>query len=216
MKPQPFTLRYFQGAAKKTLAAQKGVSLIMVMLIMVVVAMLGISGVQISMMAERGARNDRDIQIAFQAAEAALLDAEFDINSKASSARASKPFHKDNVFIDGTFPQDCGNSGDSVGLCKKNDEGQVPAWLDVDFTDTSTTARTVEFGKFTGREFPVGTVGIQPSQKPRYIIELLKKESAAEDASPYYRVTAMGFGSRPDIQIILQTVYRYSDPEDLE
>ncbi len=214
MKPQPFTLRYFQGAAKKTLAAQKGVSLIMVMLIMVVVAMLGISGVQISMMAERGARNDRDIQIAFQAAEAALLDAEFDINSKASSARASKPFLKMN--LNSFFLQDCGNSDDTVGLCREHGPGQVPAWLDVDFTDTSTTARTVEFGKFTGREFPVGTVGIQPSQKPRYIIELLKKESAAEDASPYYRVTAMGFGSRPDIQIILQTVYRYSDPEDLE
>lgn len=214
MKPQPSILRYFKGVAKKSLAGQKGVSLIMVMLIMVVVSMLGISGVQISMMAERGARNDRDIQIAFQAAEAALLDAEFDINSKKSSARASKPFFKMNLNT--FFLQGCGNSDDSVGLCRENGPGQVPAWLDVDFTDTSTTARTVEFGKFTGREFPVGTVGIQPSQKPRYIIELLDKKTATEDASPYYRVTAMGFGSRPDIQIILQTVYRYSDPEDLE
>ena len=216
MKQQPSIPHDVQGAAKSTLVAQQGVSLIMVMLIMVVVAMLGISGVQIAMMAERGARNDRDMQIAFQAAEAALLDAEFDITNKTSSARATKPFSKANIAT--SFLPDCGNSGDLLGLCKGEDENIVPAWLKVDFSDTSGSAKTVEFGKFTGREFPVGTAGIQPSKKPRYIIELLVKgtKTVSEDDMPYFRITAMGFGPRPDIQVILQIVYRYSDPEDLE
>ena len=225
MKQQPSIPRDVQGAAKSTLVAQQGMSLIMVMLIMVVVAMLGISGVQIAMMAERGARNDRDMQIAFQAAEAALLDAEFDITNKnTSTARATKPFSKANIAT--SFLPDCGSSGDLLGLCKGEEKNIVPSWLIVDFTDKSASASTVEFGKFTGREFPVGTAGIQPSKKPRYIIEWLKDAvsvtrdaatgKSTENSSFYFRVTAMGFGPRPDIQVILQTVYRYSDPKDLE
>ena len=58
---------------------QNGASLIMVMMILIVVSLLGVSGAQIGLMSERGARNDRDIQMAWQAAEAALIDAEFDM-----------------------------------------------------------------------------------------------------------------------------------------
>lgn len=187
---------------------QRGVSLIMVMLIMVVVSMLGISGVQIAMMAERGARNDRDFQIAFQAAEAALIDAEFDITSKiTASARTSKPFDKDNLEF--SFFADCAGTGDSLGLCKENPNGLPPAWLQVDFTDTSNSAKTIEFGKFTGRAFKVGNTGIQPAQRPRYIIELLRDyKSSSQPPEPYFRVTAMGFGPRADIQVVLQMMYR--------
>ncbi|MBP9942440.1 MAG: hypothetical protein KBF33_13790, partial [Comamonas sp.] len=102
------------SAANSAMTAQQGVSLIMVMLIMVVVSMLGIGGVQIAMMAERGARNDRDMQIAFQAAEAALIDAEFDINNKiAASKRTVNPFDKDNARF--LFVADCAGSGNSLG-----------------------------------------------------------------------------------------------------
>ena len=187
---------------------QRGMSLIMVMLIMVVISMLGISGVQISMMAERGARNDRDLQIAFQAAEAALIDAEFDITYKTASARVAKPFDKDNLEF--YFLPDCTGTGDSLGLCKENlDPLLPPVWLQVDFTDTTNAAKTIEFGKFTGRAFKVGTAGIQPVKKPRYIIELLRDyKSSAQPPDPYFRVTAMGFGPRADIQVVLQMMYR--------
>lgn len=203
---QPTKHSSAQTAAKGTTAQQRGVSLIMVMLIMVVVAMLGVSGVQIAMMAERGARNDRDMQIAFQAAEAALIDAEFDINNKsAGSKRAVNPFDKNNARF--LFVADCAGSGDSLGLCAEKGPTEVPDWLKVDFTDTSSSAKTVEFGKFTGRVFPVGSAGIQPYQKPRYLIELLNDDKKAE-FTPYFRITAMGFGPRQDIQVVLQTVYR--------
>ncbi|HUD33331.1 MAG TPA: PilX N-terminal domain-containing pilus assembly protein, partial [Variovorax sp.] len=71
--------------------SQRGVSLIVVLLILVVVSVLGVGGAQIALMAERGSRNDRDMQVAWQAAEAALMDAEFDIhgpNTAAASRRA--------------------------------------------------------------------------------------------------------------------------------
>ncbi len=194
------------SAANSAMTAQQGVSLIMVMLIMVVVSMLGIGGVQIAMMAERGARNDRDMQIAFQAAEAALIDAEFDINNKiAASKRTVNPFDKDNARF--LFVADCAGSGNSLGLCAEKAAAEVPDWLKVDFTDATTSAKTVEFGKFTGRAFPVGAAGIQPYQKPRYLIELLN-DAGSKDFTPYFRIPAMGFGPRQDIQVVLQTVYR--------
>jgi type IV pilus assembly protein PilX len=58
---------------------QRGVTLIIVLLILVVVTILGIGGAQIALLGERSTRYDRDYLVASQAAEAALMDAEFDI-----------------------------------------------------------------------------------------------------------------------------------------
>ena len=68
----------------------RGVSLIVVLLILVVVSILGVSGIQLAMMGERGTRNDRDQQIAWQAAEAALMDAEFDIEGLPASSTTKR------------------------------------------------------------------------------------------------------------------------------
>lgn len=68
----------------------RGVSLIVVLLILVVVSILGVSGIQVAMMGERGTRNDRDQQIAWQAAEAALMDAEFDIEGLPASSTSKR------------------------------------------------------------------------------------------------------------------------------
>jgi type IV pilus assembly protein PilX len=63
-------------------------------------------------------------------------------------------------------------------------------------------------GTFTGRTFATGNVGVQPAQAPRYIIELLP--DPFDNKSVVYRVTAMGFGPRVDIQAVLQMIYRVS------
>ena len=54
---------------------QRGASLIVSLLMLVAVLVLGISAAQIALQGEKASRNDRDRQIAFQAAEAALMDA---------------------------------------------------------------------------------------------------------------------------------------------
>lgn len=197
---------------------ERGVSLIMVMLVLVVVSLLGVSAVKISILGERSARNDRDYQVAFQAAEAALLDAEIDMNGPGTAPR------KDAVFTPGNdiaFLSGCGTQGTSKGLCSVNIAGK-PAWLTINFA--ATDAPAVVFGDFTGRPFDFGSVGIKPVQKPRYIIESFPNSEVfvnkgSSDASKSqelkrsqtpkaYRVTAMGFGTRPDIQVVLQTVFR--------
>ncbi|MDP9965965.1 type IV pilus assembly protein PilX [Variovorax paradoxus] len=188
---------------------ERGASLIVVMLILIIVSILGVGGAQIATMAERGSRNDRDIQVAWQAAEAALMDAEFDIHGPGTASRKAvfTDMHNTNDFVAG-----CGASGNSRGLCALVETGK-PAWLVANFTDDATNAKTVPFGLFTGRTFAAGTTGIQPAKVPRYIIEPipdpLNRDKTFEKPPTYiYRVTAMGFGPRDDIQAVAQILYR--------
>lgn len=191
--------------------AQDGASLIVIMLILVVVSILGVSGIQLAMMGERGTRNDRDQQVAWQSAEAALIDAEFDIEGlPASSTNKRNTVFKLKETDISQFIQDCGNSGQSIGLCMLNASGK-PAWLTVDFTDTSSGASTTQFGTYTGRDFPSGSKGIQPARPPRYVIEPIPDPNEANTkAQPryVYRVTAMGFGPNAETQAVVQMIYR--------
>lgn len=188
-----------------------GASLIVVMLILVIVSILGVSGIQIAMMGERATRNDRDQQVAWQAAEAALIDAEFDIEGlPAAFADKRNIVFKSKETDIAKFIPDCGDSGPSKGLCALNAAGK-PAWLTVDFTTTATNAPTTAFGTFTGRTFPSGSAGIQPVRPPRYIIEPIPDPNEANTkAQPryVYRVTAMGFGPSVDTQAVVQMIYR--------
>lgn len=201
---------------KSAVLQQKGVSLIIVLLILVIVSILGAGGAQIAMMAERGSRNDRDMQVAWQAAEAALMDAEFDIHGRqgvpGSRQIIFKNMHDENSFVSG-----CGQEVMDRGLCTLNTTG-LPAWLSVDFTATDNKARTAVFGEFTGRTFAASSggasVGVQPAQAPRYIIEPIRdhvtdRNMGYGSAVNYvFRVTAMGFGPRPDIRAVSQIIYR--------
>ena len=190
-----------------------GVSLIVVLLILVVVSILGVSGIQLAMMGERGTRNDRDQQIAWQAAEAALMDAEFDIEGlpASSTTKRNSIFKSKDTQIE-KFKSGCGTSDQETGLCALNDTG-TPAWLTVDFTLTGTSAPTVQFGTFTGRDFPSGSKGVQPVRPPRYVIEPIRDPRFARtrpvtEQLYVYRVTAMGFGPNAETQAVVQMIYR--------
>ena len=217
-------------------ATQRGASLIVVLLILIVVSILGVGSAQIALMAERGARNDRDLQVAWQAAEAALVDAEIDITTPAANASApatargvvfgmgvvgtpARNVQSEKVNIN-NFVNDCGDSISTGlggvktwGLCSLPITGK-PAWLRVNFSDTSSSAHTVPFGTFSGRGYATGNIGVQPTRPPRYIIEAIRDEGAAsrdktaQDPKFIYRVTSMGFGPREDIQAVMQMTYR--------
>lgn len=188
---------------------QRGVTLVVVLLILVVVTILGIGGAQIALLGERSTRYDRDYLIASQAAEAALMDAEFDLRgpNTSGSARVAQ-FTQDNL---GIFVPGCSNNSGTRGLCAAYDPGVKPVWAQVDFLDVSSTARTVEFGTYTGRAFDAGTSGgIKPARKPRYIIELVDDVEGTDARRPpkMYRVTAMGFGPRTDVQVVMQIAFK--------
>lgn len=190
---------------------QRGASLIVVLILLIVVSLLGVGSIQIATMGERSARNDRDQQIAWQAAEAALMDAalEIDPNGLGSGSRRSTfaPSTDTSAFVLG-----CGNSSTNRGLCAETSAGP-PAWLTVDFMATSTSAKTAKWGEFTSRgDYPSGG-GLKSYQPPRYVIEAIKEPSEVQtkgipEAHYVYRVTAMGFGPRQDIQAVMQMIYR--------
>jgi type IV pilus assembly protein PilX len=190
--------------------AQKGASLLIALLMLIVILLLGISAAQLALQGEKASRNDRDRQTAFQAAEAGLMDAERDIeNSPDPTQSRSYLFASDNAkdFIDG-----CGNSGNSLGLCNPAPKGAPPLWQTIDFLDQTESARTVPYGTFTGQKFQTGG-GSLPGHPPRYIIELMTDTRAGlsankEDIAYIYRITAIGFGMRESTQVVLQTIYR--------
>ena len=208
-------------------AKERGVSLIVVLLLLVVVSMLGVASMQIATMGERGARNDRDMQLAWQSAENALVDAEVDLSgpNTAPANRTGKTPPAATVPAGG-----CVAGGAWQGFCGPSAPTAKPTWLLIDFTDTSNTAPSVAMGTFTGRTFAnagqaAGT-GIQPALAPRYILEEVMPKghesgrsvtASYESAAPsgtragdgaVYRVTAMGFGPRSTTQAVLQTIYR--------
>ena len=199
-------------------AGQRGASLIIVLIVLTIVSLLGVAGIQVSMMSERGARNDRDMQLAWQSAESALIDAELELFVVPTVGSAStrqdilfdslgKEKPKSLSYVDG-----CG-TGTQVGLCNPIATGK-PVWLTVPFTLTGSAAQSASYGQFTGRTFAAGTLGIQPAAVPRYIVELINvpglgnRDQGNLESIPLYRVTAMGFGPRTDVQAVVQMIYR--------
>jgi type IV pilus assembly protein PilX len=171
---------------------QRGVSLVIVLLFLVMLSILGTTAIQTSSLEEKMTGNERDRQIAFEAAEAALRDAEREISL---SLTPSSPFVS--TCVD--------------GLCMPSTTA-VAQWEAVDWL--SATPR--EYGAFTGAgAYPV--TGL--ANTPRYIIELLPRmlptsgNSAGLGARPSttagtpYRITAVGWGKRPTTQVQLQSVY---------
>jgi type IV pilus assembly protein PilX len=187
----------------------EGFSLIMVLLLLVVVTVLGVGAAQLSLMNERSARNDRDGEIALQAAEAALIDAELDIlgPNPGTAARLCLFNNKDVApFVEG-----CG-SGANLGLCAPSEPGTMPAWMTADLSPRGT--RSVAYGTFTGQKYVVGK-GATPAALPRYIVEVMRnnggwqanrlESASAGNATNIFRVTAIGFGVEVETQVVLQT-----------
>lgn len=195
--------------------SRKGAALIVSLLMLVAVLMIGMSAAKIALQNEKASRNDRDRQIAFQAAEAALIDAELDIENAADhGVSRSALFSKDSAL---GFPSEeealCHAGGDNqfLGLCHSGTKNAVPTWLAVDFNDVNVvTMHTVPYGRFTGQRFQVG-IGALPRRAPRYIIELMnyhRHGDTVEAPSYFYRITAIGYGVRATTQVVLQSFYR--------
>lgn len=184
----------------------RGAALLMCMLMTVVAALLGMSGARIALQDERAARNDRDRALAFQAAEAALLDAQLDLEQGPDTPRGA-------LFAMAAprFPVGCGKAGVLRGLCDGQAAGA--AWQRIDFADgTAANGHTAAYGQFTGQAMQAGDGPLQ-QRLPRYLIESFadRRAGAAADlaASDHlYRISAMGFGTQDGTRVLLQAWYR--------
>lgn len=186
-------------------ARQRGVTLVVVLVLLIASAFLGVSAAVIALQTEKASRGDRDRQIAFQAAEAALIDAQRDIETAntASSSRALVMGSDSALgFPSNEQPGVCNPSSDSsgFGLCNQPVLGAA----------LSNASLSVPYGQFTGQKFTSGQPGL-PAIPPRYVIELVPYVQAGANVQTQsfgYRISAIGFGTNANTQVVLQVFYR--------
>ena len=175
---------------------QGGIALLTALVLMLAVLMTGIATTRGAVQGARAAAHERDRLLALQMADAALLDAERDIEGGAEpgSARA-------NAIAGGSadaFVAGCAGGRPYQGLCAHAaDAGQVPDLL------ADQDGPALAFGSVTGASMPGGEGGL-PGEAPRYLIELMP----ASPDGQLYRIVARGVGSLPGTHAALQAYYR--------
>jgi len=180
----------------------RGSVLIVSLVILLVLTLLGISGMEGTVMQERMAGNMQEGLSAFQAAEAGLRDGELDART--------------NLDPSSVFTASC-----TSGLCEPAD----PATADYDVWVTSTSsdvywdASNASSDRNT-RQYGANTINTtlqNVSRQPAYVVERLQVVErgssivagfSSQPTSEWYRVTARGFGRNGQSQSTLQSVIR--------
>jgi type IV pilus assembly protein PilX len=173
---------------------QRGLSLITALLFMVAALILGVSVVGIGAMQERMLGNSKDRELALQAAEAALRDAEADIAKNIGSA---------SVF----------DSACTDGLCSPPSPSPLPLHEQQGFSWNPADGKVRTYGSHTDAgDHPVPKVAVVPV----YVIEKLGSmgvppgESELDPSAQVrtaYRITARATGARDDTVVVLQSIY---------
>jgi len=169
----------------------RGAALITALIILLVLTVLGVTAMRNTSLQENITGNLRDQDLALQAAETALSDAEF----KLSAASATGvPIAGGNLVVGGT----------TLGTVFKR--GVLPPM--------NTTSHDSTVWNNTNA-IKVNTPLQGLSDNPSYIIEF--EQSVIDNLDPesrakghgryYYRITARGVGSSPNSVVLLQEVY---------
>lgn len=187
--------------------SQRGVALIMSLVMLLILTILGVSSVQNTSLQERMSRNARDTNLAFQGAETAIREAEVYLGTVTSLL----PFQNSNVN----------------GYYDATDDGDGPVdfsqftWIaDPDAPDVSTDCDPG--AGFEDRDCNIVDTNIDGvSAQPRYVIEFIKTVVSDEDRlnidnigqdtgsgrTQIFRVTAYGTGGTSTAHVMIQTTY---------
>ncbi len=195
MKNKPiFWLRSLQENAGKHLSSnnlilrnillqqQSGVVLIISLIMLLLLTLIGVTAIQTTSLEEKMAGNLRNRNLAFQAAESALRDAEQFIQGTNTAFNPLK-------YSGGPFQgADCVS-----GLCP---------------TTTPATWATSGFDWTAKGRLYSGTIpGIV--KQPCYVIELIGKKDSTDSSRVYaiFRITAFAWGGDLNAVVQLQTIY---------
>ena len=182
---------------------QKGVALIVALILLVVMTLLGLSGVRMVAFEERMTSNSYDRGLAFEGAEAALRAGEAAAQTQADAGPLNSGFvllglvYGDYNDANST----CGNSPCQNGLCSIPDKDCTVRWFD---------------NSFTGWVNASGLSLTSLASTPQYIVEFLganfpcnveNPDTGAQDCNRY-RVTARSHdGTSARSMVILQSIY---------
>ena len=188
---------------------ERGFTLVITLVMLIVILLLSCSLAYLALQSERAARSGSDRLIALAAAEAALRDAERDIDPEVTGERSAIFDASSNLY----FEEGCAKGDGNIyqGLCLPSASGRPPIWLSVDLAANSSDSASVQYGRFTGQKMETGR-GVFTSKLPRYLIEIIPDIEPGQRADMrskfLFRITAIGFGSNPSTQVVLQSIYR--------
>lgn len=178
----------------RTPCSERGAALVTMLFLMLALLMMSLSAARAALSNAKSARYERDRHVAQAAAEAALQDAERDIDGAAGP---SSPRTAIFTAMDASaFEERCAGQAEKAGLCKPS-AGAAPVWQAADLAGEA----GIEYGRFTHRTLPTGA-GTLPAAAPRYLVELLP------GPQPLFRITALGVGADPATIVVLQSHYR--------
>ncbi|MCV6610880.1 MAG: PilX N-terminal domain-containing pilus assembly protein [Amphritea sp.] len=157
---------------------QQGAVLIVSLIILIVMTVIGLAGMEITSLEEKMAGNIRDRNIAFQAAESALISGEDYLESQV------------------LLPSFTGSNG----LYQRD----ADLWESINWSDASkvVAVSTAGFGNLAER----GAYYIEDVQAAASSDSL--ELGVPSDNRRFYRVTARAVGQTESAEVILQTVYK--------
>ena len=195
------TTAYATPTVCHTAAKERGTVLIVGLLMLLVMTVLGVASMGNTVLQERMANNNRQQQIAFQAAEAALRAAESYLANTVNSVTALTVNFNSAAPLTGLYAQ----RPPWTGMATR----PVPAGFDI-YNDNDWLA--------AGNTVEVATVA-SVIRRPRYIIEYVGRvgpppndySGKKPDTRQYgFRITAIGWGEGavPNSRYLLQSSYR--------
>jgi len=180
---------------------QSGIALFMSLVMLLIITILGLSSVQTTTLQERMARNARDTNLAFQATEAAIKDAE----TLVETFNSLVDFGADPRVS----PSQCYNSpSDDAGLYYERGYNCTSNWTGIDWSGSA--------GFITAATTITGVAA-----QPKYIVEHVKTVVADEDRlnldnigqdtgsgrAQIFRITVFGTGGTDTAHVMIQSTY---------
>jgi type IV pilus assembly protein PilX len=192
---------------------QRGISLIVVLVMVLLVTMLGIAGVRTLVMQERMAANSLDRTLALQSAERVLRQAEAVALSQSKATPPNKDFTAA-VPVNGTFtpstactipPASDSSPCTAEGLCSQPSAGCIARWMDPTMANWKTLTAAAPAASASANSDATLSIGLQQ----QYIIEYLGTNFAcAPDPTAaltcrLYRITVRTNANNADRALVL-------------
>ena len=161
---------------------QTGAALVTSLIMLMIMTLISVPSIETTIIEEKMAGNMQEEDLAFQAAESALRDAE--------------QYLIENVNGISTFDEIC-----TGGLCYTTDSSGGLWGFDRPDLDADVNAQAIAY---TAESLS----GIPDKNQPRYLIEGKKILPAGSSTWKYiYRITAIGYGQSSDSKVVLEEVY---------
>lgn len=185
---------------------QSGFALIVGLVVLVLLTLIMLTALKMASLEERMAGNLRSENIAFQAAESALREAENLITASAEGlvdwGNDGNPFRPLDLFT-GPF-QESASPVCNAGLCQRSER------VCVDGDCTLTPPFPASIRGLDAEEVRLASLGIAGIDEPAYVIEMLPIDWSTDERRRYvtFRITAIASGEDPNSLVQLQSTYR--------